>query len=276
MDIRQALTEGRKLLQKAGVDTAALDASILLSKVTSKSRTGLIAHDDELLSDSQEEQFFSLIDKRCTGYPVAYITGIKEFFGLSLKVTEDTLIPRPATETLVEEALKLSDVKSVLDLGTGSGAIILALKSELPSVKAYACDLSEGALKVARENARNLGLEVTFFQSFWFDSLPEQKFSLIVSNPPYIEAEDEHLNRGALPFEPLSALSSGEDGLDDIRKIVARAPEYLEKGGCLMLEHGYNQGEAVREIMKKRGFCAVRTVQDLEGIDRVCIGMLKA
>ena len=182
MQIREALQQAKQILKAAAIDTASLDANLLLSHVTSLSKVMLIAHDEDELSKEQEDKFFSLINKRKSGYPIAYILGYKEFFGLRLKVTEDTLIPRPDTETLVEKALAFNPQGKVLDLGTGTGAIILALKSELKaSIDAYAVDLSKKALEVASFNSQKLNLPVTFIQSNWFSKLGDLKFSMIVS-----------------------------------------------------------------------------------------------
>lgn len=269
--IAKALIEVRESIKKAGIDSYALDARLLLSHVTALSKTELILHDDRELSSSEEKLLKELTAKRITGYPMAYILGYKEFWGLKLKVTPDVLIPRPDTETLVDCALRVN-FSSALDLGTGSGAVILALKHERPSASCTACDLSEGALDIASFNAHNLSLDVEFIKSSWFDAFDGRKFDLIVSNPPYIRNGDEHLNKTSLPFEPITALTSGVDGLDDIRIIVKDSREHLNKKGYLMLEHGYDQGVAVRAILSECGFEAVHTVKDLGGNDRVSIG----
>ena len=202
MQIKEALFKGKSILKNS--DTASLDASLIMSHVTGFSKAGLIIHDEDELSSELQGSFFSLIDKRSKGYPVAYILGYKDFWSLRLKVNEHTLIPRSDTETLVEAALSLNVKGDVLDLGTGSGAIILALKKELrDSINAYACDISEDTLNVAEINAKENDLEVKFFISDWFNDVPEKKYALIVSNPPYIEEDDEHLGRSSLPYEPL-------------------------------------------------------------------------
>ncbi|MDY3107680.1 MAG: peptide chain release factor N(5)-glutamine methyltransferase, partial [Succinivibrio sp.] len=214
-----------------------------------------------------------LINKRKSGYPIAYILGYKEFFGLRLKVTEDTLIPRPDTETLVEKALAFNPQGKVLDLGTGTGAIILALKSELKSaIDAYAVDLSKKALEVASFNSQKLNLPVTFIQSNWFSKLGDLKFSMIVSNPPYIQKDDIHLTQTSLPFEPIQALTSDDDGLLDIKLICKEAKDHLENGAPLLIEHGFNQGEKVRAIFTEQGYKNVATIKDLGGNDRVTFG----
>lgn len=273
MQIREALQQAKQILKAAAIDTASLDANLLLSHVTSLSKVMLIAHDEDELSKEQEDKFFSLINKRKSGYPIAYILGYKEFFGLRLKVTEDTLIPRPDTETLVEKALAFNPQGKVLDLGTGTGAIILALKSELKSaIDAYAVDLSKKALEVASFNSQKLNLPVTFIQSNWFSMLGDLKFSMIVSNPPYIQKDDIHLTQTSLPFEPIQALSSEEDGLLDIKLICKEAKAHLENGAPLLIEHGFNQGEKVRAIFTEQGYKNVATIKDLGGNDRVTFG----
>ncbi|MBQ2267116.1 MAG: peptide chain release factor N(5)-glutamine methyltransferase [Succinivibrio sp.] len=273
MQIREALQQAKQILKAAAIDTASLDANLLLSHVTSLSKVMLIAHDEDELSKEQEDKFFSLINKRKSGYPIAYILGYKEFFGLRLKVTEDTLIPRPDTETLVEKALAFNPQGKVLDLGTGTGAIILALKSELKSsIDAYAVDLSKKALEVASFNSQKLNLPVTFIQSNWFSKLGDLKFSMIVSNPPYIQKDDIHLTQTSLPFEPIQALTSEEDGLLDIKLICKEAKKHLENGAPLLIEHGFNQGEKVRAIFTEQGYKNVATIKDLGGNDRVTFG----
>lgn len=274
MQIREALQQAKQILKAAAIDTASLDANLLLSHVTSLSKVMLIAHDEDELSKEQEDKFFSLINKRKTGYPIAYILGYKEFFGLRLKVTEDTLIPRPDTETLVEKALAFNPQGKVLDLGTGTGAIILALKSELKSsIDAYAVDLSKKALEVASFNSQKLNLPVTFIQSNWFSKLGDLKFSMIVSNPPYIQKDDIHLTQTSLPFEPIQALTSDDDGLLDIKLICKEAKKHLENGAPLLIEHGFNQGEKVRAIFTEQSYKNVATIKDLGGNDRVTFGL---
>ena len=259
MQIREALQQAKQILKAAAIDTASLDANLLLSHVTSLSKVMLIAHDEDELSKEQEDKFFSLINKRKSGYPIAYILGYKEFFGLRLKVTEDALAFNPQGK--------------VLDLGTGTGAIILALKSELKaSIDAYAVDLSKKALEVASFNSQKLNLPVTFIQSNWFSKLGDLKFSMIVSNPPYIQKDDIHLTQTSLPFEPIQALTSDDDGLLDIKLICKEAKKHLENGAPLLIEHGFNQGEKVRAIFTEQGYKNVATIKDLGGNDRVTFG----
>lgn len=274
LSIAKALKGAKATLSAASIESASLDASLILSYLTHYTKVQLITHDDELLDDTLLAKYNALIEKRAQGYPVAYIIGYKEFWGLKLKVNEHTLIPRPDTETLVQVALDCRISGNVLDMGTGTGAIILALKSELKdNIKAYACDLSEGALEVAKENARNLKLEVEFIKSDWFSSIDKSlQFSMIVSNPPYIEDNDSHLKASSLPFEPITALTSGPDGLNDIRTIVSKAKDFLLEGAPLLLEHGYLQGQSVQKIFKNDGYDKVSTIKDLEGRDRVTLG----
>ena len=276
MQLKQALLSARQKLSACGIESSSLDAKLILSFVTSYTNIQLISHDDEDLSEDVLTKYFSLIDKRATGSPTAYILGYKDFWSLTLKVNESTLIPRPDTETLVQAALDINPKGKVLDLGTGSGAIILSIKTELQdNIEAFACDYSKDALEVARENADKYQLKVDFRHSNWFSSFENMKFSMIVSNPPYIEEHDENLSKTSLPFEPINALTSGVDGLDDIRVIAKESLKHLEVGGSLLLEHGYNQGQAVRDILENHGFKDVKTIQDLENRDRVTLGFYK-
>lgn len=235
-------------------------------------RAWLITHDDEELSESAAVTFNSFCQRRLNGEPVAYIVGSKPFFGLDLLVDKRVLVPRPDTETLVEWAITFATATSVLkalDMGTGSGAIALALKSVRPNWQVTALDTSADALDVAQSNAKRLNLNVNFLQSSWFDALKEAKFNIIVSNPPYIVEGDWHM--AALAHEPKQALTSGADGLEDIRKIIQQAPAFLTSGGWLLLEHGYDQAAAVRDLLAQRGFTQVQSRQDLAGIER-CSG----
>jgi release factor glutamine methyltransferase len=220
----------------------------------------------------------ALANRRVAGEPVAYITGRRGFWSLDLHVSPDTLIPRPETELLVELALEhlpASGPVTVLDLGTGSGAIALALAKEQPLARIIAVDASLAALSIAQANAAELRVgNIKFMHGDWYAGLAGQRVEVIVSNPPYIEAADAHLGQGDLRFEPRSALASGEDGLDDIRVIVAEAPEHLSPNGWLLIEHGWNQGAAVRRLFSTAGFVDVVTEQDLEQRDRVTLGHL--
>ncbi len=218
-----------------------------------------------------------LLARRLSGEPIAYIVGRREFFGLEFITTPAVLIPRPETELLVELALARipqNQPCKVLDLGTGSGAIAISIAKNRPLATVTAVDQSLAALAVARENAARLEVpNLRLLHSNWFSALEDEVFDLIVSNPPYVEAADPHLLQGDVRFEPLSALASGADGLDDIRRIAAAALQHLKPGGWLLFEHGYNQGEGCREILRQQGFSAVETIRDLAGLERVSLGV---
>jgi release factor glutamine methyltransferase len=272
--IRQLIADGEAALSDS--DSARLDAEILLATSIKQSRTWLYTWPDHIPTLPEQHLYLELIRRRQTGEPVAYLCGRREFWGLSLKVDHNVLIPRPETELLVETVLARLDKKleaTVADLGTGSGAIALALGSEKPAWKIVATDQSEGALEVARENARALNVpNVVFRAGEWTQALDKTHFDVIVSNPPYIEEGDCHLVEGDVRFEPVSALVSGKDGLEDIRQIAGTCREFLQLGGWLMLEHGYNQGESVRQIMTVEGYTDIETLEDLAGHDRVTLG----
>jgi release factor glutamine methyltransferase len=259
-------------LQTQGLER--LDAQLLLLKVLNQPahhRAWLLAHDTDDMSPQALQILDALTTRRLQGEPVAYLTGHKEFYGLDLRVDKRVLVPRPDTETLVDwalDVLKPMTNASVIDLGTGSGAIALALKATRPDLRLSALDFSEDALAVARINAERLQLEVKFQQSAWLSRV-EGRFSVIVSNPPYIAAQDEHL--AALTHEPLQALASGADGLDDLRQIIQAAPAHLESGGWLLLEHGYDQAKQVRTLLAESGFTEPQSRRDLSGIER-CSG----
>jgi release factor glutamine methyltransferase len=251
---------------------ARLDAQMLLLHALGRAphdRAWLVAHDGDAVPDQAARRFDDLCRRRADGEPVAYLTGCKEFFGLTLQVDARVLDPRADTETLVEWALELIDgPMRVADLGTGSGAIALALQSQRPATQVIAVDASAAALEVARANATRLGLPVTFRQGSWLDG-DATRYDLIVSNPPYVAATDPHL--AALRHEPPQALASGPDGLADIREIIRQAPGCLEPGGWLLLEHGHDQAQAVRSLLAARGFAQVASRKDLAGIER-CSG----
>ena len=272
----QILTIQTHLQSAASIGIDRLDAQLLLLHSLGRSQTDrawLITHDDELLSDAATLAFSALCQRRLTGEPVAYIVGSKAFFGLDLQVDKRVLVPRPDTETLVEWALTLAVISnkttSLLDMGTGSGAIALAIKHSKPDWQVTALDASIDALIVAQNNAKRLNLNINFLLSSWFDALSNEKFDVIVSNPPYIVEGDWHMT--ALTYEPKQALTSGADGLDDIRHIIAHAPKFLTSNGWLLLEHGYDQAVAVRDLLDKRGFVQVQSKLDLAGIQR-CSG----
>ncbi|MCG6201536.1 peptide chain release factor N(5)-glutamine methyltransferase [Psychromonas antarctica] len=255
-------------------DSALLDAQVLLAFVLQKETVYLLTWPEEDLAVAQKEQFEALILQRINGVPVAHLTGIREFWSLPLKVNNSTLIPRPDTEVLVEAALNIvaADAK-ILDLGTGTGAIILALASELPNASCTGIDFSDKAVNLAKENAQQLNIKnVQFKQSNWFENITGQ-FDLIVSNPPYIDKQDDHLKQGDLRFEPLSALVSEQEGLADIQLIAQQAPQYLAGGGFLLIEHGYKQAVAVSDILHNLHYQQIKTIKDYGGNDRVTVAL---
>ncbi len=258
-----------------GSESARIDAELLLGFVLEKNSAWFIAHGDDELPPAMQAKFLELLQRRKAGEPVAHIIGSRGFWTLDLAVTPDTLIPRPETELLVELAIsKCSPDRKlcILDLGTGTGAIALAIASECRNSEVVAVDKSANALAVAIENAQRNHLHVEFIQSDWFTGLENRKFDLIVSNPPYIPNSDPHLSQGDLRFEPMSALASGLDGLDDIRLIVSQSPQHCLPQAWLMIEHGFDQGEAVRGLFFEAGFVHIETVRDLEHRDRVTVG----
>jgi release factor glutamine methyltransferase len=268
MQLRQALAAAIAL------GLPRLDAQLLLLHVLGRApndRAWLLAHDNDTLGAETQERFLALAQRRAGGEPLAYLTGIKEFYGLPLQVDARVLDPRPDTETLVEWALERLAALSaprVIDLGTGSGAIALALKHARPDAQVSAVDASADALAVARANAQGLGLDVTLLQGNWLAGL-EDRFDLIVSNPPYIAEGDPHL--AALGHEPRQALTAGRDGLDDIRTIIAQAPAHLQPGGWLLLEHGWDQAGPVHGLLASAGLQNVQSRADLACIER-CSG----
>jgi release factor glutamine methyltransferase len=291
--IRTILTQDQIMLEttlKLDTGTSRIEVQCLLQKVLGVARAYLFAHPERVLSETETASYQVLYLRRLNGEPLAYIFGEREFFGLNFKVTPNTLIPRPDTELLVE--LALSRIPSaitalrpppkgegwgegnfcVLDLGTGSGAIALAIAHQCTNAQVWACDTSSPALTVARENAQHLGItNAQFVKSDWFTAFSGQRFDIIVANPPYIAADDHHLTQGDVRFEPISALASGTDGLDDIRRIIAQAGTHLRNEGWLLLEHGYNQAVQVRELLLNSEFTSVFSAKDLSGIER-CSG----
>lgn len=257
----------------------ALEARMLLQAVTGLTRVGLISHGLDELTPEQLEQFQQLTQRRIDGEPMAYIIGQREFYGRDFIVTPDVLIPRPDTETLIDVVLKQYSTQresplSVLDLGTGSGAIAITIALECPAWRVSALDLSSSALKVAQKNATQLQAHIDFQLSDWlavFDSTHTQ-FDLIISNPPYIDATDNHLKQGDVRFEPISALTDGADGLTNYRHLIDTVPNYLSSGGQLWFEHGYDQAKNVRELMHHKGFSHIQTFTDLGGNERVTGG----
>ena len=266
---------------RIGGDSARLDAELLLAHALGQSRAWLLAHADDVLAVDTSARIELLIAARVRGLPIAYVLGCRGFWSHELEVTSDTLIPRPETELLVELALAriacggIGHDRSVriADLGTGSGAIALAIAAERPLVRVLATDVSAAALTVARRNADALRLHnIEFVLGDWCAALAEQSCEVIVSNPPYIAQDDPHLETGDLRFEPRMALVSGIDGLDAIRRIARDAPAHLQPGGWLLLEHGSAQAAAVRELLIAAGLCEVETQRDLEQRERVTLG----
>ncbi|WMT12708.1 peptide chain release factor N(5)-glutamine methyltransferase [Serratia fonticola] len=256
-------------------DSAKRDAEILLGFVTGRARTYLLAFGETPLTAEQTEQLTVLLARRDRGEPVAYLVGEREFWSLPLSVSPATLIPRPDTECLVELALERLPAApcAILDLGTGTGAIALALASERPDCQLTGIDLQPEAVALAQHNAQKLAINnASFLQGSWFTPVAGQKFALIASNPPYIDEADPHLGQGDVRFEPCSALVAAEQGLADLAAIVQQAADYLEPQGWLLLEHGWQQGENVRALLNAAGFIAVATHRDYGGNDRVTLG----
>lgn len=257
--------------------TSRLDAELLLAQALGKSRSYLRTWPEREVEAAQQACFDADLARRRAGEPVAYILGQQGFWSLELEVAPHTLIPRPDTELLVETTLALlpATPAAVLDLGTGTGAIALALASERPAWRVTGVDRVAEAVALAERNRARLKLSnAAFVESHWFDALAGQRYRAIVSNPPYIAAADRHLHEGDVRFEPSSALVAGEDGLDDIRLIIEQAPDYLEAGGWLLLEHGFDQAPVVRALLAARGFAAVESRRDLGGHERISLGRL--
>lgn len=270
------LRAGVRLLADTS-DSPRLDAEVLLAHCMGLSRTALFVHRETAASAAQAARFRALIEARSAGQPVAQLVGAKEFWSLPLRVTADVLTPRPETELLVERALlwiPAGQRRRVLDLGTGSGAVAIALAGERPQCEVIATDISAAALAIAEDNARRLAIaNVRFALGDWFTAVPEQRFDLIVSNPPYIADSEWHGTDRELAFEPRGALAAGADGLDAIRIIVRAAPGHLAPGGVLLLEHGMAQGAAVRALLAATGFTGVMTSDDLARRPRVTEGV---
>lgn len=259
----------------AGGESPKRDAEILLALVTGKSRSWLVAFDDAELATEQLAQLEQLLARRAKGEPIAHLVGEREFWSLPLRVSGATLIPRPDTEVLVEQALVHLPARpaTLLDLGTGTGAIALALASERPDCQVLGCDRISAAVALAQENAQRLHIHnVHFFLSDWFSDLPAQRLDVIVSNPPYIDAADVHLQQGDVRFEPRSALVAGEAGLADLRYIIENATHWLKPGGWLLLEHGWQQQAVVSAMLAQHGYQQVDSVNDYGGNPRVTLG----
>lgn len=277
---RALIDTGYELLH-AGSETPRIDAEVLMQHVTAKSMAWLIAYGDSIATAEHSTSFFDAIAKRQAGQPIAYITGSRDFWTLSLTVDENVLIPRPDTETLVEHALELLDKQEplrILDLGTGSGAIALALAKEHPLADVLAVDSQAGALHLAQKNAADNQIDnVAFLQSNWFESISEaDRFDLIAANPPYVEFGDPHLSKGDLRFEPDSALIASGNGLDDLENIITSAPRFLNVNGVLIVEHGFEQADAVANMFAQTRFTDVQLFKDINDLPRCTRGRLAA
>lgn len=262
-------------LASASMHVARLEARLLLQEVAGLTAAAIVAHPEQLLTDEQLAQFQLLLARRKKGEPIAYLLGRREFYGHEFFVAPGVLIPRPETELLVELGLALLAGRPqarVLDLGCGSGCIAVSVALACPAAEVWAVDASSAALAIAQRNAATLGACLELRQSNWFGALAQERFHLILSNPPYIAAEDEHLSQGDLRFEPLTALASGSDGLDDIRQLIAQAPQHLHAAGRLYLEHGHDQAAAVAGLLQLAGFDSIEQHRDLAGIVRVTGG----
>jgi release factor glutamine methyltransferase len=271
-----AWTVGRTLSEARARGVDRLDAQLLLAHALDRPRAWLLAHDDAALDSSQAQVVRDAISRRAAGEPLAYLIGEREFHGLALRVNPAVLVPRPETELLVDWALELlarrqaaSSSPRVVDLGTGSGAIAIAVKWGCPAADVVVTDISSAALDVAAQNAGRIGVELTLLQGSWWSALAERRFELVLANPPYIAADDVHLS--ALRHEPALALTPGGDGLGALRQIIDQAAEHLAPGGWILLEHGYDQAEAVRALLRGRGLRQIETRRDLAGQPR-CTG----
>ena len=275
------MTTITELLQQAeqsinSSESARLDAEILFCDVMQLQRSRIYSHPEQLVPEDKSVLFQSLIEQRQLGHPIAHLTGKKEFWSLELTVNRDTLIPRPETELLVETALQIipqDAAFSILDLGTGSGAIAIAIASERPNCRIVATDINSNALAIARKNAETHQMDnIQFYPSNWYQNIPSQSFDMIVSNPPYIRQDDEHLSQGDVRFDPELALVAGTDGMQAINMILESAKHYLASDACLLIEHGYDQKPLVQEAFLKHDFKRIKTFQDLSGQDRITLG----
>ena len=280
MQISTIIQQSCNDLVVAGItDSPKLDVELLLAHAINKTRTYLFTWPEKTISSDEFKKFQILFSQRLVGKPIAYILASKEFWGLNFNVNQHTLIPRPDTEILVEETLQKAKNRQgwpphieILDLGTGSGAIICALKHELPQANATAVDFQAEALAIAKQNALNLQLNIQFKQSDWLSVFNTEKFHIIVSNPPYIEETDPHLQQGDVRFEPFSALSAKQNGLADIINIVKQAKNFLHPTGWLLIEHGYNQAEQVQTIFQQSGYNEIETRKDYNQQPRITFG----
>lgn len=275
LTIKQTLRMAQHALY--GSESAQIDSELMLAYALGRDRTYLYTWPEQSLSPSQQVLFEALLERRVLGEPIAYLTGARDFWSLTLRVNPHVLIPRPETELLVETALSLlgPGEQRVADMGTGSGAIALAIAHERPDCSLFATDFSAQALALASDNALQLGIEnVAFAQGSWYEALPQKDLAMIISNPPYIAPGDPHLVQGDLRFEPEAALRAEEAGMADLHEIVKGAPVHLAPRGWLLLEHGYDQGLAVQNFLTRSGFSKVQTLQDINGCDRVSLGCL--
>ena len=274
--IGSIIAEAEAKLVRSG--SARLDAELLLARLLGASRAHLYAYPERPLPVRAVMRYRRVIDERARGVPLAYLAGSQGFWSFEITVNPNTLIPRPETEHLVETALALihtHGLRTVADLGTGSGAVALALKREVPALEVFATDISPQALVVARRNARALGLSgIQLLRGDWYRALPERRFDLIVSNPPYVASDDPRLQAGEIRFEPLIALDGGGDGLEAIRSVIAGARGPLHAGGWLAIEHGAEQGKPIETLFRAHGFRSVACVRDYAGHERVSVGRL--
>jgi release factor glutamine methyltransferase len=277
--IKTALAEAEGLLHAVS-ESPLLDAEVLLCKILGKDRSSLRAWPDAEINPEHLHAYLALMNDRRQGKPMAYITNTREFWSRDFQVTPDVLIPRPDTELLIELSLAIIPKNlpyKIIDLGTGSGIIAITLAAERPHAQVSACDVSPAALEIAKTNAvRHKVDHIQFSQSHWFENIPAGKFDLIVSNPPYLSEDDPHLHKGDLRFEPKTALIAAQQGLSDIRAIAEDASDWLENGGFLLVEHGYNQQEDVQTIFYTLGYHKVQTHRDLSGLPRVTSGQYLA
>ena len=275
MNLAEALKYCNRTLSENAGESPQIDSKVLVKAVLGCDDRYLYTYPEYQLTAEQSQDLKNKLARRVNGEPIAYITGFRDFWDFQLEVSPATLIPRPETEFLVETSLdKLTATEAnVLDLGTGTGAIALALAKERPNWNVIGVDCVDGAVALALRNKTNLGLSnVDFKQSDWFQSVPDIRFDLIVSNPPYVEKDSPYVEQGDLRFEPLSALVADENGLADIRKIIDSAPDFLAMRGWLMIEHGYAQSEAVQSLLEQAGFFSISTVNDLQQLPRITLG----
>ena len=275
MHIRQALQLARQSLAKTS-PTAELDAQVLLCHVLQCNSAHLIAWPDKQLDDAQQQYFLHLIERRRRGHPVAHLAGQREFWSMDFMVDESTLIPRPETETLIEYVLEKHSHQTslkLLDMGTGTGAIAIVLAKENPGWQVHACDISSRAIKLAERNMDKHEISnLTLLKSDWFSDIDDTDYDIIISNPPYIDADDPHLSQGDVRFEPASALISANQGMKDIEHLCSQAKSHLKNGGWLIVEHGYDQAEQVVDCFTKNGYSEITQRQDLSGHIRMTAG----